>query len=334
MKSESFPPASIRALIALACASLCVLVFCASAARAQSFPSKAVRISTPYSSGAAPAVFTRTIADKLAKYWSQPVIVDAKPGASGFIAIDQAKAAVPDGHELLVVSNSHVAINPSLYKKLPYDPQKDFVPVAMLYHTPFFLAVSASGPYKDVPSLIAAAKANPGRVSYGSSYVGSPSHLGSAEFELLTGTKMIHAPYKDQSQMYVGVANGDLGWAFTTLGSALPLLQSGRLRLIAIAATERAKNLPDVPTLAEAGGPSMTVGAWLAIVAPRGTPADVVAKINADINRALAEPDVVQQLKTFGFEGTPQTPEQLGEEFRSDAKKFSELVKRTGATAD
>jgi len=262
------------------------------------------------------------------------VIVDAKPGASGFIAIDQAKAAVPDGHELLVVSNSHVAINPSLYKKLPYDPQKDFVPVAMLYHTPFFLAVSASGPYKDVPSLIAAAKANPGRVSYGSSYVGSPSHLGSAEFEFATGTKMIHVPFKDQSQMYVGVANGDLGWAFTTLGSALPLLQSGRLRLIAIAATERAKNLPDVPTLAEAGGPSMTVGAWLAIVAPRGTPADVVAKINADINRALAEPDVVQQLKTFGFEGTPQTPEQLGEEFRSDAKKFSELVKRTGATAD
>ena len=306
-----------------------------SPALAQSFPSKPVKISAPYSAGAAPAVFTRAIADKLAKAWSQPVIVDARPGASGFIAIEAIKNAVPDGHELLVVSNAHVAINPSLYKKLPYDPQRDFVPVAMFYHTPFFVAVAASGPYTNVSALIAAAKANPGAVSYGSSYVGSPSHLGSAEFEFLTGTKMIHAPYKDQSQMYVGIAGGDIGWAFTTLGSALPLLQAGRLKLIAIAAPQRAKSLPDIPTMAEAGGPpGMVVGAWLAIVAPRGTPPEVVRKINAEVNRALADPEVVQQLQTFGFEAAPETPEQLAEEIRSDARKFAELVRRTGATAD
>jgi tripartite-type tricarboxylate transporter receptor subunit TctC len=310
------------------------LALCAVAALAQSFPSKPVRITAPYSAGAAPAVVARTIAEKLAKAWGQPVIVDAKPGASGFIAIEQVKAAAADGHDLLVVASSHMAINQSLYKKLPYDPEKDFVPVAMLYHTPFFLAVATSGPYKDDASLIAAAKAKPGSVSYGSSYVGSPSHLGSAEFEFVTGTKMIHAPFKDQSQMYVGIANGDIGWAFTSLGSALPLLQAGRIRLIAIAAPERAKNLPEVPTLVEAGGPPMTVGAWLAIVAPRGTPPEVVAKINADVNRVLSDPDVVQQLKTFGFEATPQTPAELGAEFRSDAKKFAEIVKRTGATAD
>jgi tripartite-type tricarboxylate transporter receptor subunit TctC len=303
-------------------------------AHAQSFPAKLVKITAPYSAGAAPAVFTRMIADKLSKMWSQPVVVDAKPGASGFIAIEAVKNAPADGHELLVVSNSHMAINPYLYKKLPYDPQKDFVPVAMLYHTPFFLAVASSGPYRDVRALIAAAKAAPGSVSYGSSYVGSPSHLGSAEFEFLTGTKMIHAPYKDQSQMYVGIANGDVGWAFTTLGSALPLLQAGRLKLIAIGAPARAAYLPDVPTLAEAGGPPMTVGAWLAIVAPRGTPPAIVAKINADIDKALREPDVIAQLKTFGFEGTPQTPEQFADEVRADMKRFAELVRRTGATAD
>ena len=302
---------------------------------AQTFPSKTVKISAPYSAGAAPAVFTRAIADKLSKAWSQPVIVDARPGASGFIAIESVKNATPDGHELLVVSNAHVAINPSLYKKLPYDPQKDFVPVAMFYHTPFFLAVAASGPYPSVRGLIGAAKANPGAVSYGSSYVGSPSHLGSAEFEFLTGTKMIHAPYKDQSQMYVGIAGGDVGWAFTTLGSALPLLQAGRLKLIAIAAPQRARSQPDVPTMSEAGGPAgMVVGSWLAIMAPRGTPPEVVRKINAEVNKALADPDIVQQLQNFGFEGTPQTPEQLGDEIRSDAKKFAELVRRTGATAD
>ena len=302
---------------------------------AQSFPSKLVKITAPYSAGAGPAVFTRAVADKLSKLWGQPVIVDAKPGASGFIAIESVKNAATDGHELLVVSDAHVAINPALYKRLPYDPQKDFLPVAMFYHTPFYLAVATAGPYQTVPALIAAAKANPGSVSYGSSYVGSPSHLGSAEFEFLTGTKMIHVPYKDQSQMYVGIANGDVGWAFTSLGSALPLMQAGRIKLIAIGAPQRSKVQPDVPTLAEAGGPAaMVVGAWLAIVAPRGTPPEVVRKINADVNKVLADPEILQQMRMLGFEPAPETPEQLADEIRADARKYGELVRRTGATAD
>jgi len=305
------------------------------AALAQPFPSKVVKITAPFAAGAAPAIFTRVIADKLSKAWAQPVIVDAKPGASGFIAIESVKNAAPDGHELLVVSNAHVAINPALYKKLPYDPRSDFVPVAMFYRTPFFLTVSTSGPYQSVPALISAAKANPGTVSYGSSYVGSPSHLGSAEFEFLTGTKMIHVPYRDQSQMYVAIAGGDVGWAFSTLGSALPLMQAGRLKLIAIAARHRLKSLPDVPTLEEAGGPAgMIVEAWLAVLAPRGTPPEIVRKINADINRQLADPEVLDQLQRFAFEPAPGTPEQLAEVIRADEKKFAELVRRTGATAE
>jgi tripartite-type tricarboxylate transporter receptor subunit TctC len=304
-------------------------------ALAQTFPSRAVKITAPFAAGAAPAIFTRTIADKLSKSWGQPVIVESKPGASGFIAIEAVKNAAPDGHELLIVSNSHVAINPALYKTLPYDPHKDFVPVAMFYRTPFFLAVAGAGPYQTVPALIAAAKANPGTVSYGSSYVGSPSHLGSAEFEFLTGTRMIHVPYKDQSQMYVAIAGGDVGWAFSTLGSALPLMQGGRLKLIAIAAKQRLKTLPDVPTLAEAGGPAgMVVDSWLAVVAPRGTPPEIVRRINADINKQLADPEVLAQLERFGFEAAPGTPEQLADVFRADEKKFADLVRRTGATAD
>jgi len=302
---------------------------------AQAFPSKVVKFTAPFAAGAGPAIFTRIIADKLSKAWSQPVIVDAKPGASGFIAIEAVKSAAPDGHELLVVSNAHVAINPALYKTLPYDPRKDFVPVAMFYRTPFFLVVSTAGPYQSVPALINAAKANPGSVSYGSSYVGSPSHLGSAEFEFLTGTKMIHVPYKDQSQMYVAIAGGDVGWAFSTLGSALPLMQSGRLKPIAIAARQRLKSLPDVPTLEQAGGPpGMVVDSWLAVVAPRGTPPEIVRKINADINKQLADPDVLAQMERFGFEAAPGTPEQLADIIRADETKFADLVRRTGATAD
>jgi tripartite-type tricarboxylate transporter receptor subunit TctC len=245
------------------------------------------------------------------------------------------KNAAPDGHELLVVSNAHVAINPALYKKLPYDPEKDFLPVAMFYRTPFFLIVSTSGPYANVPALIAAAKAKPGTVSYGSSYVGSPSHLGSAEFEFLTGTKMIHVPFKDQSQMYVGIANGDLGWAFSTLGSALPLMQAGRIKPLAIAARQRSKALPDVPTMAEAGGPpGLEVDAWLAVMAPRGTPPEVVRRINTDVNKVLADPEVQRQLQQFGFEAAPGTAEQFAEVIRVDAKKYGEIVRRTGANAD
>jgi tripartite-type tricarboxylate transporter receptor subunit TctC len=304
-------------------------------ALAQTFPTKVVKITAPYSSGAGPAVFTRVLADKLARAWSQPVVVDPRPGASGFIAIESVKNAPPDGHELLVVSNAHVAINPALYKKLPYDPDKDFVPVAMIYRTPFFLTVSTTGPYSSVAKLIAAAKANPGAVSYGSSYVGSPSHLGAAEFEFLTGTKMIHAPFKDQSQMYVAIANGDVGWAFSTLGSALPLMQAGKLKLIAIASKQRQKTLPEVPTVEESGGAAgFEVDSWLALVAPRGTPPDVIRRINAEVNRQLAEPDVLEQLRNFGFQAAPGTPEQLAETIRADAKKYAELVRRTGATAD
>jgi tripartite-type tricarboxylate transporter receptor subunit TctC len=316
----------------LALAAVCAA---GTAANAQSFPSKLVTITAPYSAGAAPAVFTHIVADKLAGLWGSPVIVEARPGGSGFIAIEAIRKAAPDGHELLVVSNAHVAINPALYKKLPYDPEKDFVPVAMFYRTPFFLIVASKGPYANVPALIAAAKASPGTVSYGSSYVGSPSHLGSAEFEFLTGTKMIHAPFRDQSQMYVAIANGDVGWAFSTLGSALPLMQAGRIKPLAIAAKQRSKSAPEVPTMAEAGGPpTLEVDAWLAVVAPRGTPAEIVRRLNADINKVLADSEVLQQMRQFGFEPAPGTPEQFAEVIRSDAKRLGEIVRRTGATAD
>ena len=304
-------------------------------AQAQAFPHKLVKISAPYSSGAAPAIFTRLLADKLARSWGQQVIVDARPGASGFIAIDALKKAAPDGHEILVVSNAHVAINPALYRSLPYDPEKDFVPAAMLYRTPFFVTVAAAGPFQNVPALIAAARADPGKISYGSSYVGSPSHLGAADFAYRTGTSMIHAPYKDQSQMYVAIANGDLGWAFSTLGSALPLIKAGRLRLIAIAARQRLKILPEVPTVDEAGGPAgFEVEGWLALVVPRGTPPEAVRRINADVNRQLADPELLERMQAFGFEPAPGTPEQLAELFRADAKKYGELVRRSGASAD
>src|SRR5229473_1638551 len=284
MKSKSAPR-----LIILAAAWLGGVTFALAQSPQAGYPTKVVKILAPYSSGAGPSIFMRIMGDKLAKAWGQQVIVDSRPGASGFIAIEAAKNAAPDGHELLIVSNAHVAINPALYKKL----------------------------------------------TYGAPYVGSPSHLGGADLEYRTGTKMVLVPYKDQSQIYASIANGDLDWMLSTLGSALPLLKAGRIKLIAVAAKQRSKSAPEVPTVEEVGGPAgFAVDAWIAVLAPRGTPRELVRRINADLNKQLGDPDVLERLKILGFEPSPGTPEQLAEEIRRDTKTYGDLVRRTGATAD
>lgn len=320
----------MKRLICLACALLMPPVV-----GAQTYPSKVVKIDIPFAASSGPAVFLQVLAEKLSRAWNERVIVDPKPGASGFLAIEAAKNAVPDGHELLIVSNSHVAINPALYKKLPYDPEKDFVPVALVYRTPYFLAVATSGPYQTIPALIAAAKANPGKLSYGVAFIGSPPHLGGALFGFLTGTDMNAVPFKEQGQLYVSLANGDLAWALTTVGSALPLMKAGKVKLIAIAAEKRSAAFPDVPTVHEAGGPAgLDVDSWLALMAPRGTPPDIVARINDQVVKQMADPDVQQRLRVLGFEAAPASPEEVARLIREDTKKYGELVRRIGVTVD
>ncbi len=307
----------------------------AQAPAGETWPTRVVRITLPYSSGAGPAVFMRAMAEKLAQAWGQQVIVESRPGASGFIGIEAVKNAAPDGHELLIVSNAHLTINPALYRALPYDPQKDFVPLATLYRTPFFVTVRAEGPYASVPALIAAAKASPRGLTYGAPYVGSPGHLGAADLAFRVGAKMVLVPYKDQSQIYVSIANGELDWTLATLGSALPLRNAGRLKLLAIAARERSKSAPEVPTVAEAGGPAdYVVDSWLALLAPRGLPQDRVRRINADVTHLLDDAAILERMRAFGFEPLASTPEQLAGLIRTDARTYGELVRRTGATAD
>ncbi|HEX9432408.1 MAG TPA: tripartite tricarboxylate transporter substrate-binding protein [Burkholderiales bacterium] len=304
-------------------------------AQAQVFPSKLVKVQVPFSSSAGPTVFMQVLADKLSKAWGERVIVEPKPGASGFLAIESVKHAAPDGHELLIVSNSHVAINPALYKKLPYDPQMDFVPVALIYRAPYFVTVSASGPYPTVPALIAAAKANPGKLTYGIAFVGSPPHLGGALFGFLTSTDMAPVAFKEQNQLYVALANGDLSWALSTIGSALPLMKAGKVKLIAVAAASRSPLAPEIPTIAEAGGPAgAEVEAWLAMLAPRGTPAGVVRRINADVVKQLGDADVLERMRVLGFQATPDSPEEVARLIREDTRKYGELVRKVGATAD
>jgi tripartite-type tricarboxylate transporter receptor subunit TctC len=320
----------MKRLLFLLCAALIP-----SLAPAQGFPSRPVKMVTPYSTGIGPDLYMRALGELLQKEWGQPVVVEAKPGGNGFIAVEQVKKASPDGHELLVLANSHLTINPSLFKNVPYDPINDLTPIAGLYRAYFFVAVASNGPYQTIRELIAGAKANPGKLSYGTPYVGSPSHLGSAIFEHETGTQMIHVPFKDTLQIFTSIANGEVTWAVATASSTAPMVKTGRLKLIAVAAPKRLAGHPDVPTVEEAGGPKdFEVEAWLVLLGPRGIARDLAQKIGADVQKVLATPEMRKRTEGLGFETYQASPAEIAAKIRAELKTNAEVIKRVGAKAD
>jgi tripartite-type tricarboxylate transporter receptor subunit TctC len=277
----------------------------------------------------------RALGELLQKEWGQPVVVEAKPGGNGFIAVEQVKKAAPDGHELLVLANSHLTINPSLFKNVPYDPINDLTPITGLYRAYFFVAVKSDGPYPTIKELIAGAKANPGRLSYGTPYVGSPSHLGSAIFEHGTGTQMIHVPFKDTLQIFTSIANGEVTWAVATASSTAPMVKAGRVKLIAVAAPKRLASHPDVPTVEEAGGPkNFEVEAWLVLLGPRGMVPELAQKIGADLQKVLMTPEMRKRTEGLGFETYQASPPEIAAKIRAELKTNAEVIKRVGAKAD
>lgn len=302
---------------------------------AQSFPTQPVRIISPFPAGSGPDVVARILAEKLTTSWKQSVVVDARPGGNGFIAVGAAKQAAPTGYDLLLADVGHLAINPSLFKKLPYDPKKDFVPVGGVFHTSFFIVVGANSPFRTVKDLIAAATAAPGKVTYGTTAVGSPPHLGSAQLEAASGTKMTHVTYKETSQLNMAVSTGEIDWAMGSLAASGPLLKAGKVRFIAIADGARSASLPDLPTLDESGGPKgVQARSWVALMAPKGTPAAVVTALNQSLNEVLKQPEVSEKLGTFGFVPYPMTPATLASLIDNDTVANAAMVKRTGASVD
>ncbi|MFZ2987948.1 Bug family tripartite tricarboxylate transporter substrate binding protein [Ideonella sp.] len=319
----------------LATSALAALALIGGAAQAQEFPTKPVRIITPFPAGAGPEAVVRLLAEKLQKKWGKPVIVENKPGANGFIAIDTFKRGATDGHDLIQLDNVHLVAYPNLFKKLPYDPVKDFDPIAPLFRTYFFMAVPTNSKYKTAGDIIADAKAHPGKLNYGSWSVGNPVHLGSALLESMTGTEMQHIIYKEVSMLYTGVATGELDWSLGSMASAGPLQRSGKLKFIAVTAPKRHPAFPDVPTVAESGGPAgYEVTGWTTIAAPKGLPKAVADKIQADINAALAEPDIKERYATFGYETFPATREQFQAYIGTESTKYAEVIKRAKASLD
>lgn len=316
-------------------AQLALVIVFIPAARAETFPSRPIRIVSPFPAGSGPDAVSRVVGEQLARRLGQPVVVDPRPGGNGFIAMEAGKRAPANGHELVIGSIDQLAINPGLFPKIPYDPVGDFVPVAGLYRVAFFVVVSQQSKVRSIPDLIAMAKSGDGKVSYGSWAVGSAGHLGGAQIEAATGTRMLHVPFKDTAQLYSAVANGDVTWAFGTYATAGPLIQAGKLRVLAVADTKRSTALPDVSTLEEAGGPrGIQTESWIALMAPAGTPPEVLATLNRSVRTALEAPDVKAKLASFGFASASGSSEEVAQWMARDTKRYAELIHRTGASAN
>jgi tripartite-type tricarboxylate transporter receptor subunit TctC len=293
------------------------------------FPDKPVRLILAYSTGTGPDTVARLIAERLSEKWKQQVIVDNRAGASGFIAIQGLKSAPADGYNLLVVDNGHVAVNPHIHKTIPFDSAKDFAGVTTIFKNPFFIATSSSGPVDSIPKLIAMAKAKPGELSYGSPFVGSPSHLGGALFEQMTDTKMIHAPFKEMGQMLASVAGQDVSWFLGSVSSTKPFVDSGRMNLLAVASSKRLAGFEKIPTVEEAGGPKgYVVEAWVGFIARKGTPEAVIAKINRDVVEILQSAPMKKRLTEMGIETWPSTPIELDSLIARETISYGELVKK------
>lgn len=319
--------------ICLAAAVLCLAA--TSAAFAQAGPKGTVRLSSVFPTGSGPDSVARMVAEKLQARWGQTVVVEAKPGGAGVLAINSMKGAPPTGNDLVVVDVGNLSINPLIFRKLAYDPQKDLVPVAVLYKTAFFVTVAADGPYKSLKDLQAAAANKAKPLTYGSNAVGGPLHLGAARFESAIGAEMLHVPYKETSQLYASVATGEVNWAFGSIATAGPLVRAGKLRFLAVADRTRSAAMPEVPTLEEAGGPkALDALTWVALMAPAGTPANVAAEINNAVNEALSLPDLKEKFAAFGFVPSPGPVQQVVGLMRGDRARYAEVLTRVKVSID
>lgn len=280
------------------------------AAQAQEYPTKPVRIVVPYPAGGFNDTLGRLAAKHLGDYWKKPVIVDNKPGAGTMIGTKEVAGAAPNGHTILVVQFPYAA-NPWLYKNIAYDTQKAFAPVLLAGRSPMLLVTHAQSPYRTASELLAAARAKPNVLTYGSSGAGSSNHLAMALFETATGTQMRQVPYKGSTPMLTDLAGGQFDVALDLLPHAMPFMQSGRVRPLAIAAPKRSPLLPDVPTAAEAGIPGYEVSSWHGFVVPSGTPPSIVDKLNSDLNRMLLEDEVKKAFAAQGVVPDGGTPAQF-----------------------
>jgi tripartite-type tricarboxylate transporter receptor subunit TctC len=323
-----------RALLAVAAGTALALAFIAGAARAQdNYPSKPIRIVVPYPTGGFNDTIGRLVATKLSVTWKQPVIVDNKPGGGTVIGTQAAATAPADGYTLLVVQFPFAA-NPWLYKSLPYDSAKAFAPVVLAGRSPMLIVSHAAGPLRTLGDVLAAAKAKPGALNYGSSGAGSSNHLAMALFESVSGTRMTQVPYKGSTPLLTDLAGGQVDLAVDLLPHALPFIQSGKVRPLAIASAKRSPLMPELPTAAEAGVPGYEVTSWHGFVAPAGTPQPVIDKLNRELNTIFAMDEVKKVFAQQGVVPDGGTPAAFKSFIDSQMALWKKVVQDGRITAE
>jgi tripartite-type tricarboxylate transporter receptor subunit TctC len=299
----------------------------------QPYPTKPIRMISPFAPGGGNDILCRTIAQKLTENVKQQIIVENRPGANGIIGTEAAARSAPDGYTIVLVPSGH-AVNASLHRKLPYDSIKDFTPITLVGESPLILAVHPSVPARNVKGLVALARARPEQLTYGSAGIGSSGHLGGALFETLTGTKMVHVPYKGMAIAISDVMGGQVSMVFGTSLSVMPHARSGRLRALATTGAQRSPALPDLPTVAEAGVPGYEAGLWYGFLGPARLPPEIVRRLNAEIVAVLKLADIRDRLASQGVDAQPSTPEEFARLLAADFDRWAKVVQRAGIRAE
>ena len=314
---------------------VCVMSLCWSpVVCAQSYPAKPIRFYTPYPPGGTTDILARIVGAKMHEAWGQPVIVEAKPGAGGNIGADFVAKSTPDGYTLLMGASGPLAINASLFSKLPYDPAKDFAPVVLSASVPLVLVAHPSLPVKNVREFIALIKARPGQFNYASAGPGSPQHLTAEMFKFMTKVEMTHIPYKGSGPAIVDLIGGQIPFAFESMIPVLPHVKGGKLHGLAVTSAARSPVLPEIATVAEGGVPGFESIAWYGVVAPAGTPKEIVAKLNGEMVRIANMPDIKQRLMEMGSPPVAGTPDQFGALIKSEIPKWAKVVKQANVSLD
>lgn len=312
---------------------LCLMLAAASA-QSQAWPSKPIRFIVPFPPGAATDLLTRTVAPKLGEGLGQQVVVDNRSGAGGMIGVELAAKSPPDGYTLVLATVGPIAINPSLYAKMPYDPVKELAPLTLAGNIFNVLIVHPALAARSVKALIALARARPGELNFGSSGAGAADHLSAELFQVMTKTKMVHIPYKGGPLAMVDLISGNLQLMFATVPTAIGLIKGGKVRAMAITNSKRFPLMPELPTVAEAGIPGFAVDNWCGVFATGGTPAGIVARLNAELVKVLAAPDVKKRLLENGIDAVSDTPEQFAAYIRAETTKWASVIKDANVKVD
>ena len=307
-----------------------MLAFGSACALGQSYPAKPIHIVVPYTPGGTSDILARVIGQKITDAWGQPVVVENKPGANGNVGADVVAKAPADGYTVLLTDIGGLCISASVYPALPFDPAKDFAPVVLISYSPHVLGVHPSVQASTVKELVALAKSKPDGLSFATAGVGSAPHLAGVEFAMRTGVQWTYVPYKGGSQALSDVVAGHADVLFNGMLPTYPFVTGGKLRAIAVSSAKRTAAAPDLPTVAESGLPGFETGSWQGVLAPAGTPRDVVQKLNAELRRILVMPDVKERLAAQGTEVRADTPESLATFMRAEIARWAKVVKQVG----